>query len=84
MKTDFGHSVVAVRRQPSFYRTRTVLKGLLNVWPNWLWRHNLFGREGLEVAHLPRPMEEWRAKEWQLTQQTHSILGAALDSSFGA
>jgi hypothetical protein len=29
-------------------------------------------------------MEEWRAKEWQLTQQTHSILGAALDSSFGA
>jgi hypothetical protein len=34
---------------------------------------NLFGREGLEVAQLPRPMEEWRANEWQLTHQTHSI-----------
>jgi hypothetical protein len=51
---------------------RIAFKGLFNVWPNSL-ALNLFGRESLEVAHLPGRMEEWPGKEWQLTRQTLSI-----------
>src|SRR5215471_6213177 len=46
---------------------RTAFKGLLDVWPYRLWLALRFGSEDLEVAHLPRPLEECRANEWQLT-----------------
>jgi len=50
---------------------RTDFKGLLDVWldvwPYGLWLALRFGSEDLEVPQLPRPLEECRANEWQLT-----------------
>jgi hypothetical protein len=51
----------------ALYTMRTAFERLLHVWSNRLWLALRFGSEDLEVAHLPRPLEECRANEWQLT-----------------